>query len=93
MKKTLANMNALIAEYKEYQSLAEELTAQMDELKRQAIEIMSDEGIDEFTCDDGKITYREVIGTRFASTEFKKLHLELYRAFLKQTSYKRFTCI
>lgn len=48
--------------------------------------------IKEFMCDDGKITYREVISKRFASTEFKKLHKDLYEAFTKATSSMRFTC-
>ena len=48
--------------------------------------------LEEFMCDDGKVTYREVISNRFASTEFKKLHEDLYKAFTKKTSSMRFTC-
>ena len=85
-------MNEIVKEYKEYAEMVEALKKEMDQLKEEAIEIMGEAHIDEFTCDEGKITYREVLTKRFASTEFKKLHLALYEAFLKQTSSMRFTC-
>lgn len=85
-------MNEIVKEYKEYAEMVEALKKEMDQLKEEAIEIMGEEHIDEFTCDEGKITYREVLTKRFASTEFKKLHLALYEAFLKQSSSMRFTC-
>ena len=91
MKKT-TNINAVIKEIKEYQSMQKELEKQIDELKAEAIEYLNENEIQEFLCDDGKITYREVISKRFASTEFKKLHKDLYEAFTKATSSMRFTC-
>lgn len=90
--KTIKDMSDIIREYKEYQELEAQLKAQMDELKEQAIKIMDSEAIDEFTCDEGKVTYREVLSNRFASTEFKKIHGDLYKAFTRQTSSMRFTC-
>lgn len=89
---TIESMKSIIKEYKEYQELEKQLNAQMEELKAQAIAIMGEEKIDEFTCDEGKVTYREVLSKRFASTEFKKVHADLYEAFTKQTSSMRFTC-
>lgn len=89
---TIESMKSIIKEYKEYQELEKQLTVQMEELKVQAIAIMGAEKIDEFTCDEGKVTYREVLSNRFASTEFKKVHADLYEAFTKQTSSMRFTC-
>ncbi len=90
--KTIKDMSAIIREYKEYQELEAQLKEQMDHLKAEAIEILGAEAIDEFTCDEGKVTYREVLSKRFASTEFKKLHADLYAAFTKETSSMRFTC-
>lgn len=90
--KNINEMNNLIKEMKEYQELEEQLKAQMEVLKTRAIEILGEEAIDEYTCDAGKVTYREVISNRFASTEFKKVHADLYEAFLKKTSSMRFTC-
>ncbi len=85
MKKT-TNINAVIKEIKEYQAMQDELKKQIEELKAEAIEYLSENELQEFLCDDGKITYREVISKRFASTEFKKLHKDLYEAFTKATS-------
>ncbi len=85
-------LNAIISEYKEYAELEIQLKAQMEVLKTEAIELLGSESIDEYTCEAGKITYREVLSNRFATTEFKKLHADLYRAFTTQTRSLRFTC-
>ena len=87
--KNTTNINAVIKEIKEYQAMQKDLEKQIDELKAEAIEYLNENEIQEFLCDDGKITYREVISKRFASTEFKKLHKDLYGAFTKATSSMR----
>lgn len=92
MNKTIKDMKTIIKEYKEYQELEVQLKSQMEKLKAEAIEIMGAESIEEFICDEGKVTYREVFSNRFASTEFKKMHEDLYKLFMKQTSSMRFTC-
>lgn len=90
MKKT--NINKLIKEIKEYQDLQDSLKAEIEALKSEAIEYLNEHEIDEYNCDEGKVTYREVLSKRFASTEFKKVHADLYDAFTKKTSSMRFTC-
>lgn len=85
-------INDLIKEYKEYQDLQEQLKSQMDELKEQIVKIMVASSLDEYNCQQGKVTYREVLSTRFQSTEFKKIHGDLYKAYIKPTSSMRFTC-
>lgn len=90
MKNT--NINEVIREIKEYQKMQEDLKAEIEKLKIEAIEYLDSNELDEYLCDDGKITYREVISNRFASTEFKKVHADLYEAFTKKTSSMRFTC-
>ena len=92
MAKNTTTLASIIREYKEYLAIEEQLKAEMESLKTQAIEILSAEEIDEFTCDEGKVTYREVISNRFASSAFKKVHADLYRAFTAQTASMRFTC-
>ena len=88
MSKT-TNMRSIIKEIKEYQEMQDAL---IDKLKSEAIEYLTENELEEFMCEDGKVTYREVISNRFASTEFKKLHEDLYKAFTKKTSSMRFTC-
>ena len=91
MKKT-TNINEVIKEIKEYQAMQDELKRQIEALKQEAVEYLESNEIDEYMCEDGKVTYREVISNRFASTEFKKVHADLYEAFTKKTSSMRFTC-
>lgn len=85
------NMTEIIRQLKEYDAMEKELKKEVEALKKEAIEYMTENGIDEYMTDEGKVTYREVISKRFASTEFKKLHKDLYDAFCKQTMNMRFT--
>ena len=90
--KNTTNINEVIKEIKEYQDMQEALKIAIEKLKAEAIEYLNENEIDEYMCEDGKVTYREVISNRFASTEFKKVHADLYEAFTKKTSSMRFTC-
>ena len=90
--KNTTNISEVIKEIKEYQDMQEALKIEIEKLKAEAIEYLNENEIDEYMCEDGKITYREVISNRFASTEFKKVHADLYEAFTKKTSSMRFTC-
>ena len=85
------NMTEIIRQLKEYDAMEKELKKEVEALKKEAIEYMTENGIDEYMTDEGKVTYREVISKRFASTEFKKIHADLYNAFCKQTANMRFT--
>ena len=85
-------INEIIRQIKEYQDLQEQIKAELELLKAEAIEYLNDEGIDEVLTDAGKITFREVISNRFDSTAFKRVHADLFAAFSKKTSNMRFTC-
>lgn len=91
MKKT-TNIKAIIKEIKEYQAMQDELKKQIEVLKTEAIDYLDENEIDEFMCDEGKITYREVISKRFDSTSFKKDFADMYAEYSKDTSSMRFTC-
>lgn len=92
MKKTTTNINEAIRQIKEYQDLQEQVKAEIEALKAECVEYLDEHATDEYLCDEGKITYREVLSNRFQSTEFKKIHGDLYKAFTKQTASMRFTC-
>ena len=91
MKKT-TNINEVIKEIKEYQAMQDELKRQIEALKQEAVEYLESNEIDEYTCDEGKVTYREVISNRFDSTSFKKEFADIYAEYSKKTSSMRFTC-
>lgn len=88
----MKNINETIREIKEYQALQEQLKAEIEALKAEAIEYLNDNNIDEYVSDNGKITYRQVISNRFDSTAFKKDFADIYREYTKQTTNMRFTC-
>lgn len=85
------NINEVLKELKELQAMEAELKAEIDELKQEAIDYMTEAGVDEVVTDDAKATYRSVLSNRFDSTAFKRVHEDLYRAFTKVTECRRFT--
>ena len=86
------DINAIMAELKEMNELLAETNAIIESLKDEVKEYMTENNIDEVIGGAGeKATWREVISNRFASTEFKKVHADLYKAFTTQTTSKRFT--
>lgn len=89
---TKKNINDIIKEIKEYQTLQTQLKDELEILKSEAIEYLNENNIDEYLTDDGKITYREVISNRFDSTAFKKDFADIYKEYTKPTSNMRFTC-
>lgn len=88
----MKNLDILIKQIKEYEELEAQIKEVKEQLKNEVIEILSDNHIDEYTCNTGKVTYRAVLSNRFASSEFKKLHSELYNAYVRTTTSMRFTC-
>ena len=63
------------------------MLSRLDELK----EYMTAENVDELLGENGEhAVWRKVISNRFASTEFKKVHADLYKAFTRPTETKPF---
>lgn len=92
VNKMTKDINAIMNELAEMNALLEETNAIIEGLKDEVKAYMTETGTDEVISDNGaKATWREVISNRFASTEFKKVHADLYKAFTKQTTSKRFT--
>lgn len=89
--KDMEKMNQTIREIKEYQEMQKDLDAQIESLKDELKALLAENDTDEVVTASGKATWREVQSSRFATTEFKKLHLDLYKAFSRTTTYKRLT--
>ena len=90
--KTTTNMNSLIKEIKQYQEMQNELKRQIELLKEEAVQYMTEHEIDEYLCIEGKVTYREVISKRFDSTAFKKDFADVYAEYTRPSFSMRFTC-
>lgn len=89
--KDMEKMNQTIREIKEYQQMQKDLDAQIESLKDELKVLLAENNTDEVVTASGKATWRDVQSSRFATTEFKKVHLDLYKAFSKTTVYKRLT--
>lgn len=89
---TKEEITKAIKEYKEYKKMEADLKNEEEILKKEITDYMEAEGVNELLTEEGKATYREVQSKRFATTEFKKLHGDLYEAFTTATSSMRFTC-
>lgn len=86
--------NELIRTIEELQTLEQlirEAEAEAESLKDSIKAVMVEKGTEELEAGTHIIRYTTVLTQRFDSTSFKKKYEELYRAFTKQTTSKRFT--
>ena len=77
--------NELIARIEalnEWEAIIEEAQAQADAIRNSIKEVLAGNYI---------VRYTSVLSNRFDSTAFKKHYGDLYKAFLKQSSSRRFT--
>lgn len=88
----IKDMAQIIKEIKEFNEMQEALKKEIDTLKQEAIEYLEEHEIDEYNCDTGKVTYREVLSKRFDSTSFKKDFQDIYDEYTRPTKSMRFTC-
>lgn len=83
------NIVAKAIRFKEVQKMIEELEAQAAAIKESIIAEM--DGAEEVTADIFKIRYITVVSNRLDTSSFKKEHSDLYSAYLKESTAKRFT--
>jgi len=80
-----------IEELQTLEQLIREAEAEAESLKDSIKAVMVEKGTEELEAGTHIIRYTTVLTQRFDSTSFKKKYEELYRAFTKQTTSKRFT--
>lgn len=86
------NINEVMKELAEYTTMKEELELQIEALKDEVKDYMTENKVDEVLGEDGShATWREVISNRFDSTAFKKDFLDIYKEYTKPSKSKRFT--
>lgn len=92
MKKTLAEIHQTMKALSEYTRLQEELTTQIDSLKDEIKEFMTDENLTELLGENGeKVYWKTTLQNRFDSTAFRKSEWgELYREFTKPCEVRPF---
>lgn len=82
---------AKIEELEELEKLIEEAKAEAEALKDEIKEEMYRRGTEELEAGKYIVRWTSVLSNRFDSTGFKKVMPEVYKAYTKQVSSKRFS--
>ena len=74
-----------------YEAMMEEIKAQADSIRNEIKAEMEAHDLEEMIAGQYIIRYTAVLSNRFDSTAFKKVMPEIYKAYTKQVSSRRFT--
>lgn len=84
-------ITAKIEALKDLESLIEEAKAEAESLRDEIKAEMLNRDTEELTAGQYIVRYTTVLSNRFDSTAFKKVMPDVYKAYTKQTSSRRFT--
>jgi len=84
-------MEKRIAELKEWEALAEEAAAQIESIKDSIKAEMLSRGAEELAAGKYIARFTEVISNRFDTTAFKKVMPDVYKAYTKPVTSRRFS--
>ena len=74
-----------------YEAMMEEIKAEADTIRNSIKAEMEAREVEEMIAGQYIIRYTSVLSQRFDSTAFKKVMPEIYKAYTKQVSSRRFT--
>lgn len=74
-----------------YEAMVEEMKAQADTIRNEIKAEMEARELEEMIAGQYIIRYTAVLSSRFDTTAFKKVMPEIYKAYTKQVSSRRFT--
>jgi len=75
----------------EWERVIEEAKAEVEAIKDSIKAEMADRDLDELEAGSYIVRYKTVATSRFDSTSFTKTYEDLYKAFLKQSTSRRFS--
>ena len=75
----------------EIEAFIQELTEEAEAVKQTIKDEMLERGVEELEAGSYIIRWSSVLSNRFDTTSFKKVYGDLYKAFTKQVSSKRFS--
>lgn len=88
---SINELETRIEKMQEWETLAAEATAEAEAIKDSIKAEMLARNAEELQAGRFIIRWTSVVSNRFDSSAFKKVHGELYKAFSKATSSRRFT--
>lgn len=74
-----------------YEAMVEEMKAQADTIRNEIKAEMEARELEEMIAGQYIVRYTAVLSNRFDTTAFKKVMPEIYQAYTKQVSSRRFT--
>ena len=74
-----------------YEAMVEEMKAQADTIRNEIKAEMETRELEEMIAGQYIVRYTAVLSNRFDTTTFKKVMPEIYKAYTKQVSSRRFT--
>ena len=80
-----------IEELQELETFIEEIKAEAETIKDSIKAEMLDRDIEELAAGQYIVRWTSILSNRFDTTGFKKVYGDLYKAFTKQVSSKRFS--
>ncbi len=84
-------MESRVEKMLEWDNIAEEAKAEADAIRDEIKQEMLERDTEELECGQYIIRWTSVLTQRFDTTSFKKAHIDLYKAFTKQSASRRFT--
>ena len=75
----------------EYEAMMEEIKAEADTIRNSIKAEMEAREVEELIAGQYIVRYTSILSNRFDSTAFKKVMPEIYKAYTKQVSSRRFT--
>ena len=84
-------LNAKVKELKQLKTMAAELEAEITAIEDSIKSVMTEQGAEELFIDEYELSYKPVTSNRFDAKSFKAKYEDLYTAFTKAVTYKRFT--
>ena len=86
-----AELTSKIESLRELEDLLEEVKAEAEALRDEIKQEMLNRNTEELEAGQYIVRWTSVLSQRFDSTAFKKVMPEVYKAYIKQISSKRFT--
>lgn len=84
-------ITAKINELKELEEMAAELKTEIESIKDELKAVLAEQDVEELVVGSNIIRYTTVLTQRFDTTQLKKKLPEIYTAYLKQITSKRFS--
>lgn len=88
---SMNELEARLASLDEWEALAAEAAQMAETIKDELKALMQEKGLEELPVGTRIIRWTTVLSNRFDSTAFKKVMPDVYKAYTKQITSRRFT--